>query len=84
MSEDAPAVAPPATAAAESANAVDLILAPAFALGQIYTSTAHALGLQLLAQQAAQQQAAIALNSTTLAVCANILSLDSAASAKQP
>lgn len=48
-------------------------LAPAFALAQQYAGTAHALTLEALQQASAQQNAAIAINSVTLAACTRIL-----------
>lgn len=76
MSTEAPSLPPEVAQSVEAGNAVDLALAPAFGLAQMYSATAHALGLQALTQQSAQQHAAISLNAVTLKVCAQLLSAD--------
>lgn len=66
----------PVVTAIESVNALNLGLAPAFALAQHYAMTAHAAGLQALNQSSAQQQAAIARDAVTAMACAQILAVD--------
>ncbi len=73
--ESAPAVSPQIMESVEAGNAVDLVLAPAFAVAQLYTATAHALGLQALGLQSAQQNAAITTNAVTAAACSQVLAV---------
>ena len=78
MTAPSSTVAPAITESLEITAALNIGSSAAYALAQNYVGTSHALNLQALTQQHAQQEAAIATQAVATAACSQILATGAA------